>query len=248
MRVNRSIGPAALLAGMSLSVPALGGTVIAQWNFNGSSTAAVPGGASSPALSVGLGTASLVGGVVGTFADGAAGGGSSDPITSTPTNYAWGAQSFPSQSTGSGSAGVQFAVSTAGLENIVVSWDTRFFNTASRFIQLLYSLDGSTFSAAGLANGGLFEHVGGGDSWSNGISFGLNSINGVANNAMFTFRIVTVFSPTTGLYEAANPTSSYSPVTGKLRFDMVTVTGSVVPAPGALAFLIGAARSSRRRK
>ena len=42
---------------------------IAQWNFNGPLDN-VPGGASSPLVSVGAGTAQLVGGTTATFASG----------------------------------------------------------------------------------------------------------------------------------------------------------------------------------
>jgi hypothetical protein len=41
---------------------------IAQWNFNGPSATDVPGGATSPQVSVGAGTAQLVGAATATFA------------------------------------------------------------------------------------------------------------------------------------------------------------------------------------
>ncbi|MFM8641681.1 MAG: PEP-CTERM sorting domain-containing protein [Phycisphaerales bacterium] len=233
---------------VAIAAPAFAQTAITQWNFNGPSATTVPGGTAAPTTSTGSGVASLIGGVTASFASGAASGGSSDPVTTAPPNYAWGLTSFPAQSTGSGSAGAQFAVSTAGYENISIRWDTRFSNTSNRFLQLLYSIDGTTFGSTGLANDGIFENVSGGDTWSNGISFSLSSIAGASDNASFVFRIVSVFSPTTGAYVASTSTSTYA-ATGTMRFDMVTVSGTLIPAPGAVALLgvAGLAAGRRRR-
>ena len=234
---------------VAIAAPAFAQTAITQWNFNGTSTTTVPGGTAAPTASTGSGVASLIGGATATFSSGAASGGSSDPVTTAPPNYAWNLTNFPAQSAGSGTAGAQFAVSTAGYENITIRWDTRFSNTSNRFLQLLYSIDGSTFGSTGLENGGVFENTSGGDVWSNGISFSLSSIAGASDNASFVFRIVSVFSPTTGAYVASNsPTSTYA-ATGTMRFDMVTVSGTLIPAPGAVALLgvAGLAAGRRRR-
>ena len=206
----------------------------------------MPGGTSSPTASTGTGSASLIGGTTATFASGAASGGSSDPVSTSPPNFAWNTTTYPAQSVGSGTAGAQFAVSTAGHENISIRWDLRFSNTSNRFVQLLYSIDGTNFSSVGLANDGVFENVSGGDAWSNGISFDLSSIAGISDNSAFSFRIVSVFSPTSGAYVASSPGSTYAG--GTMRFDMVTVSGSVIPAPGAIALLGLAGISARRRR
>ncbi|MFM8872906.1 MAG: endonuclease, partial [Phycisphaerales bacterium] len=195
---------------VAIAAPAFAQTAITQWNFNGASTTTVPGGTAAPTTSTGSGIASLIGGVTATFNSGVASGGSSDPVTTAPPNYAWNLTNFPVQSAGSGSAGAQFAVSTAGYENITIRWDTRFSNSSNRFLQLLYSIDGTTFGSAGLANGGIFENISGGDAWSNGISFSLSGIAAASNNASFAFQIVSVFSPTSGAYVSSNPTVSYS--------------------------------------
>ena len=229
-----------------VTLPALGQSTITQWNFNGASSTTIPGGTSAPTASTGTGTASLIGGATATFASGAASGGSSDPVTTSPPNFAWNTSTYPAQSVGSGTAGAQFAVSTAGHENISIRWDMRFSNTSNRFIQLLYSIDGTSFSSAGLANNGVFENVSGGDVWSNGISFDLSSIAGISDNAAFSFRIVSIFSPTSGAYVASNPSQTYAG--GTMRFDMVTVSGSVIPAPGAVALLALAGVVGRRRR
>jgi hypothetical protein len=236
----------AVAATTALTMPALGQSTITQWDFNGASSSTVPGGTSSPTASTGTGTASLVGGTTASFASGAASGGSSDPVSTSPPNFAWNTTTYPAQSAGSGTAGAQFAVSTAGYENISIRWDMRFSNTANRFVQLLYSIDGTSFSSAGLANDGIFENVSGGDVWSNGISFDLSSVAGISDNAVFSFRVVSIFSPTSGAYVASNPSSTYGG--GTMRFDMVTVSGTLIPAPGALALLGIAGISARRRR
>lgn len=218
---------------------------LTQWDFNGSSTATVPGGTASPTPSIGAGTASLFGGVSATFASGTANGGSTDPVDTTPSNYAWNTTGYAPQGTENGGRGVQFNVSTEGWDKIVVSWDQRHSNTSSRFVQFLYTTDGLNFTNAGLDNGGLFEGTAG-DTWFNGRTVDLTSIAGVANNANFAFRVVAAFGPAGG-YVASNSSSNYAG-TGTWRFDMVTVSGNLVPAPGALALLGLAGLVARRRR
>src|SRR5690606_23380617 len=143
-------------------------------------------------------------------------------------------------------AGVQFNVSTLGYDSVVVRWDHRHSNTSSRWWQFQYSLDGSSFSAAGLANDGLFAGTTG-DTWFNNRTVDLSAIAGVANNANVPFRIVAVFAPGTNAYAASQGTSSYAG--GTARFDMVTIEGSEIPSPGALALLslAGLLGKGRRR-
>jgi len=242
MQQLMACGLAAAIAGIASA------DIVTQWNFNGASTSTVPGGPTNPTTSVGLGTASLIGGTTATFASGAASGGSSDPETTAPPNYAWNVTTFGAQGTGSGERGVQFNVSTAGFFDIMVSWDQRHSNTASRWVQFQYSLDGTTFLTAGLADDGIFDSTNGGDVWYNGRMVNLSGIAGVADNANFAFRIVAIFAPGTEGYVATNPTSTWSG-SGTWRFDMVTVAG-VVPAPGAVAVLglAGLVGVGRRRR
>jgi hypothetical protein len=221
--------------------------IVTQWNFNGPSSATVPGGTSSPLPSVGAGTASLIGGITASFASGTATGGSSDPVTTSPPNYAWNTTGYGAQGSGSGERGVQFQASTAGFFDIGVSFDLRHSNTSSRFVQFQYSLDGTNFSSKNLVDDGIFEATLGGDTWYNLRTVSLAGIAGASNNANFAFRIVAIFAPGTSDYVASTATSTWAG-TGTLRYDMVTVMG-VVPAPGvvatlALAGLVG----SRRRR
>ncbi len=236
-----AIVSAAALAGVASA------DVVTQWNFNGSSATTVPGGASSPTTSVGSGTASLLGGVTASFASGTSNGGSSDPVTTTPSNYGWNVTGFAAQGAEDQQRGVSFAVSTVGYDSVVVSWDQRHSNTSSAWVQFLYTLDGVSYTNAGLANGGLFQGTSG-DTWFNGRTVDLSGISGAANNASFGFRIVATFAPGSSAYAASNPGSNYAG-TGTWRFDMVTVAGNVVPAPGAAALLaLAGFVASRRRR
>ncbi|MBX2979374.1 MAG: T9SS type A sorting domain-containing protein [Flavobacteriales bacterium] len=196
--------------------------VITRWNFNGPSTTTVPGGATAPTPSEGVGTASLVGGTTATFASGVANGGSSDPVNTAPENYGWNTTNYAAVGTQSGERGIQFMVSTLGYTSIAVNWDLRTSNTSSRWQELQYTTDGSTWTAWPT----LFENTGG-DQWFNLREVDLGSIPGVENNANFGVRMVAVFAPSTSDYAAAS--STYAPG-GTWRFDMVAVTGVALPA------------------
>ncbi len=215
---------------------------IAQWNFNSNpADANTATGTTLP--SVGAGTLGTIGGITTTFASGSANGGSSDPAP-TADNSGFQTTTYPAQGTGSGTAGLEVFVSTVGFANIAVSWDQRHSNTSSRFWQFLYTLDGTNFSAAGLAGDGIFSGPSG-DTWFNNRSVDLSSIAGASNNPSFGFRIVSVFDPALGnAYTASSGTATYAG-SGTSRFDMVTV----VPAPGALALLgLGGLTALRRRR
>lgn len=206
---------------------------LTQWNFN--SVPADTSAASGTLIAaIGAGTASLVGGTTGAFSSGDANGGSTDPVTA-PTgsnDSGWQTTTYAAQGTGDKSRGVQFLVDTTGYGSVVVSWDQRLSNTASRYTQFQYTTDGTTFvdAAAGLFTGAA------GDTWYNNRSVDLSGVSGVANNAHFGFRIVAAFAPTTSGYAAATAGSNYA-ATGTNRFDMVTVTAAV-PEPESYALML----------
>jgi hypothetical protein len=248
--VRRTVSALAVLASIGATAAAHAGTaVITQWNFNGPSATTVPGGNLSPTPSVGTGLASLIGGVTAevTFGSGAVNGGSSDPAGGAPPNYGWQTTTYAATGTESGLRGVQFNVSTVGYQDIIINWDQRHSNTSSRFVQFLYSLDGTSFTNAGLLNDGVFVGAAG-DTWFNNRTVSLTSIAGAADNPNFAFRIVAIFDPNGTNYVASNTTSNYAG--GTWRFDMVGVSGSAIPAPGALALLglAGAFAAPRRRR
>jgi Ca2+-binding RTX toxin-like protein len=203
------------------SQPVFAATTLTQWNFNSNpADANTATGSTTPAL--GSGSATLVG-TTATFASGDASGGSSDPATGDDSG--WNATSFAPAGTANETRGVQFNLSTVGQQNIIVSWDQRHSNTASRFVRFQYTSDGSTW----VNIDPLFEATAG-DVWANGRSVNLSAISAVNNNPNVGFRVVAAFSPTTGDYAASNPASTYG-TTGTWRFDMVTITSDPLGPP-----------------
>lgn len=220
---------ASLLAGQSYGQ-------IAQWNFNGTSTTTVPGGTGAPTVSLGTGTASLFGGATATFASGAATGGSTDPVTTSPPNFGWNVSTFDAQGV-STPRGVRFNVSTVGFQNIQLRFDLRFSNTSSRWVRVQYTLNGTTFSdytGTFTDSMNLYRTLSG-DAWKNNIRADFSSIPGANNNPTFGVRIIPAFAPGGTTYAPAQSTSSYL-VTGTWRFDMVTISGMALPPPPSITF------------
>lgn len=241
--MNRMLALGSLVAAASFA----NAQVFTEWNFNGASSSTA-----SSAPSLGVGSASLIGGVTATFASGSASGGSSDPVTTTPTNYGWNTTNYAAQGAQSGERGVRFDVSTAqgmmGYRNIIVEVDMRRSNTSSRWSRFEYTLDGVNFTSAGVVNA-EFSHTSGGDTWNNNIAFDLTSITGVNNNANFGFRITSIFAPSTTAYAATGTGTSTYASTGTIRFDMVQVSGEPVPEPATIAALgLGVAALARRAR
>lgn len=190
-------------------------TVITQWNFN-----SVPPDASnstgSSIPSTGAGTLATVGGVTGSFSTGTNNGGSSDPAAADNTGYQ--TTNYPAQGTGNKTAGIQFAVSTAGYTGIEVRYDLRHSNTSSRYELLQYTTDVTAATPvwvdARVSDGNA------GDTWFNERSVNLSSVTALNNNPNAGFRIVAVFADGTATY--AGSSSAYA-ASGTWRFDMVTV-------------------------
>lgn len=212
-----------LLMALSVVAAASQAVVITQWNFNDSTNNA----------SIGNGVITLVGGIGQAYVSGS---GSTDP---TQPGLSLNTLSYPAQNTASGTAGAAFSTSTVGYQNIVVSFDTRHSNTASRYFDFQYTLDGTnytTFTTMDEAGTTAFASR----------SVNLSSIAGANNNANFGVRLVSVFSPAGG-YEVTAGTGVYSP-NGTKRYDMFTFSGDAVPEPATMAVLgLGVAAVLRRR-
>ena len=225
-------------ADATLSVTTGGGdpATLAQWNFN-SNPADANTGTGSTVASTGSGSASLVG-VTATFAA----GGMTDPAASTD-NSGWNTASYPAQSTGNKSAGVKFTVNTTGYRNLVISWEQRLSNTASKYARLQYTTDGVNFVDAGVINisvGSAFEFQ----------SQDLSAIASINDNPHFAFRIVAEFQSTaTGSGTAGYVTASASAygTSGTVRFEMITVTATPLPAtlPDAPVNLVATAGNAQ---
>ena len=185
---------------------------ITQWNFD----------ASNLTPSTGSGTASNVGSTSSAFAGGQSG-------------QAWNTASYPASgnSGNNKTAGVQFTLSTAGFENLVLTYGHRGSNTAANSSVVQYTLDATlgsptwvdftTFTVTPASSGA-------GDTWFDR-SVDFSSITGLSNNANAGFRIVSNQSSGSN-YVALRSTSTYAG-TGTWRFDNVTFAGSQLAPPGA---------------
>ena len=241
--MSKTLALASLLA---LALPVGAQTVITQWNFNSvPSDNATATGTLTPAI--GLGTATLVGGV--TSPGFSSGAGSSDPTadgTSTTSNDSgWQTTGYAAQGSADRSAGTAYFVSTLGWQDISISYDLRHSNTSSRneAVQVTFNAGASWVDVASFA-GAL------GDTWFNNRSVDLSGLSAADNNAGFGFRVVSTFAPGTSGYLASQGSSSYA-TTGTWRFDMVTVSAvSPIPEPGTWALMLagaGVVVSLRRR-
>jgi hypothetical protein len=225
MKTSLALSLTAVCA-LALSAP-VRAQVFAQWDFNSNPGDAATGtGILTPRI--GAGSLTLVGGTTSTFASGAANGGSTDPNTTDDSGL--NVTTFAAQGAENKARGVQFNVSTVGVQDISVSWDHRHSNTASEYVTFQYSTDGSTF--IDFAN---FQGMTG-DTWFNGRSVNLSAIPAVDNNASFAFRIVQSFGPG-NTYEASNQAGTYA-AAGTWRFDMVTINATPVPEPEEYAAMV----------
>ncbi len=171
--------------------------IITQWTFTGDVT--------TP--STGSGTALLVGGTTATFAAG---------LTGNP-DRGWNTTTYPSQSTGNKTAGVEFQVNTSSYNNITVSFNVRRSNTAANTIVVQFSND-SGANYTDVHTHTIFS----GDTW---VTRTVDLSSYSVSVPDLRIRVVTAFSPTTSQYFAANPSSSYG-TGGTVRFDNVTIYGT----------------------
>lgn len=197
------------------------GAIITQWNFN---SIPADGSSSTGSLipSLGVGSTVLVGGVSGTFADGNSENRSSDPAGVDDTGRQL--SSFPSQSAASRTAGLEFRVGTTGYEGVVLTWDQRNSNTASRYWAIDYTLNGTTWQQFS----GSYE-INSGSNWFNGLTADFTSISGANNNSDFGIRLLSIFDPLDSRYVASNSLIPYG-TSGTARFDRVTFNGTEITA------------------
>jgi hypothetical protein len=204
----------------TLTVLTTNPVVFAQWNFN-----SVPPDNStstgSTVPSVGTGTATAIGGVTPSFVGGDT---SLDPAPSAD-NTAWTTVNYPGSTANNKSAGVQFAVSTAGKQNIVIFWSQRSSNTGGKYFRLQWSTNnGASFTdfATAVTVGTSFS------AFTNSLPSGAN------NSSNFVFRIVGEFQSTatgSGAATYIGAGGTYASA-GTSRFDMVSVSGTAIITGG----------------
>lgn len=199
--------PLLLLAAGLLAVQAQAATV-ALWDFNAQST--------KHTSSTNGASFALLGGVTSTFASDS---GSSDPA---PTAYGLNTSNYGTATTGDKTRGVQFGIDTSGYQNLVFSFDQRNSATASSYTALLYSLDQVSWTLA------TTFHMTTNSSFVNGLSYDFSGISGANNNPNFGVRLTTTFAPGTSSYLGSG--SAYGS-SGTIRYDMVMLSGSEIPAP-----------------
>jgi len=226
-RALGALGLATVAVAVSLAQP----TQLAFWNFNESdpldSTAmlAADGGVFASQAQISINLANIVYNNNGTGFRGS-------PLDPGTDERNWGLQTtdYPAQGQDSGLAGIVVSVPTTGYQNIVVKFDVRWSNTASKFLAVEYTTDGGanwTRARVLEARRGDRWH---GDTEANGgygalVELDLSGDSAVNNNAQFAFRVVTIFDPNTGTqYTAAQSGSNYS-TRGTLRYDLIEILG-----------------------
>lgn len=215
----------ALVSAMSLPTIALSQSPVYQWDFN------ITNPKTNSSIGSG-GTATLIGGVTGSFSGGPNGGSgtiavySSDPGSGgSDTNFVWQTTGYPAQTGASGTSGARFAgINTTGMSNLLFSFDLSPVNVgspssfASKWYQVRYSADGTTFTNLG---GPLeYRRTGSADA-SLFAQETVLSLAGIAPASNMRFEIVAVHAPGSSQYAPAQGTtySGSAPV----FLDLVTV-------------------------
>lgn len=207
-------------------------TIITQWTFEED-----PFTTSSPVPTFGSGTASTSG-----MSPSGKSAGSTTGCAQTSGTGAW--QIDPAAPGMNESNGVQFLVSTAGYENITVSYDHRHSNTSTRTSRIQYTLNGGTTwvnldlnndnYTSGCSNRGALDNgridasnpLGSNvsDSWGRR-TIDFSAVAGASDNPQFGFRVVAAHYANTGQFRQANNVSTQA-TAGTWRFDNVTFSGS----------------------
>jgi uncharacterized protein (TIGR03382 family) len=147
--------------------------------------------------------------------------------------------------------GAQFNATVTGYEGIRVTYWQLNDRSSSKWAQLQYSLNGGTFTSAGLAGGGRYGAAQAGVF--RRVTFAIPGTGALDGIDSLRFRVVAVAAPGTNRF--AGTVGPYRP-TGMWRFDLVTVTGTSIggadastPTPGCLSLLgLAGVMQGRRRR
>jgi hypothetical protein len=229
-RALGALGLATVAVAVSLAQP----TQLAFWNFNesdpldGAAMLAADGGVFASQAQIAISLAQF------RFDNDGRGflGSPLDPNNPThPNPPNWGLQTtgYPAQGENPGQAGIVVSVPTTGYQNIVVKFDVRWSNTASKFLAVEYTTDGGVTWTRERVLQALRGDRWHGDTNANGgygalVVLDLSGDSAVNNNAQFAFRVVTIFDPNTGQYTAAQSGSNYT-TRGTLRYDLIEILG-----------------------
>jgi hypothetical protein len=188
-----------------------------------------------------------------------AGGTPTSSDTASP-NHAWrvrGSSSNGWSGTRQLFSGARFNAPTTGYSDISISFDILPTDGSPRHAQMQYTLDGTNF----VSFGALLDFNPLNDRWNNGVMFNLASVAGAGDNPNFGFQIVSAFSPVaftnanglqapnTAFQRANAGPQIYTGGAGNYRFDSVTFSGTLIPAPTTAAVLgmVGLVGLRRRR-
>ena len=197
-----------------------------RWTFNtkdslGNADATVSSGTKAP--QIGNGSIQLSGTVINTFSDGVV-----NDSSSLGDNSAIQLATFPANGTKRDTAGIIFKMNTSGYCNLFFSWYQRHSATSSKFVKLLYTIDGVNW----------IQYTGPGTDTTNSLFRSLvsntfiyrtadfSAVSGVNNNPLFALKIVSTFSPNGNSY--LGTTSTYA-TSGTYRFDLVQLKAHPMP-------------------
>jgi hypothetical protein len=219
---------------------------IARWDFESLTNSYV----TSPAPSIGSGTASIVGSMSTTGAGMIFGFGNCNASSNT-AGFGWQIQTA-NPGLSNESSGVQFMVSTVGYSNIQFYFDNRLSNTSVRTLRIQYTLNGG----ASWINLDLVEGTGGnytrgctnqggidngkidasnpvgnnsGERWTRA-TIDFSAITSANENSNFGVRILAAHYSNTGQFRQANNSSNIA-TAGTWRFDNVAFRGTPIIAP-----------------
>ncbi len=208
---------------------------LARFDFNTADNNAATGTLVS---TTGAGTLSTFGGAMTFFGFGT---GSSDPETGA-NDSALGVGGFPAQGVGSGTVGVTGAVSTVGVNHVLLHLDQKNQPSSNKF----YTVQVRTAPAGPFVDVATYG-IAASDVWENDKRIQIdNIVPAAANNPNFAFRIAAVFAPGTTQYAASE--AGYNGDIPTL-FDMIIVEGVVIPEPSScLMLVLGFAAFMRARR
>ena len=284
MKPSRTITLSLLLSGGVLLASHAPAQTITEWNFNNytPSTKTTLDVVTSPTPTTGSGTATSLGmnnnynsslGQPASVDTSDMTNGtpqSSDPVTPITANNEWRIRggtgtTSPGGSTSASngwssfapiaSQGAQFLTSTLGYTGVQVSFDWSPTGSGEQNLQVMYTLNGSTYvnvpaalftlpsTVTSMTNATNTNIVVGGyiqttnsASFNNGIKVNLSSIAGASNNPNFGIELV---NAATGAADTDTTGAALNNTSGNWRFDEVTI--SSIPEPSAYAALLSGA-------